>query len=622
MRSGLAAGLLTVTALAAVSSAPAQAASTPPKGAATYAGPTNRYLLDGAWLLRLDPKNHGIGQGYWRGGSTHKWRSTPVPGAWNARDYSPASMAGGIAWYRKDFKLPSKSSSLSWIVHFESVRYHALVWLNGRRIGLHDGAWLPWELDLSGAKRKGTNTLILRVDNRPGSRDLPSRRLTIDGQPNGGWWNWGGILGDVYLRKVDGIDIPIVQVLPKLACRACDATIAYRVTVRNHGHRHRVRVTSRFGGMPVSLGSRTVGAGKTAIFSGTLKVAKPHLWSPADPHLYPVSIKAAGGGSAGWQLESGIRSVNVIGGRLFINWKPASPRGGFFHEDSPTRSGATDPARMQLVIDKLKSIGGTLLRTHYPLDPYFHQLADRQGVLVWSEIPVFQISGTALALSDVRAEAARDLRDNILANGSHPSIIAWSLGNELNPQPTSVEASYFRRQAKLVHALDPTRPVALAIQGYPLAGCQAAYDPIQLLGVNSYFGWYPGPSGSIADRNQLSGFLDQMRACYPKQALMITEFGAEANRHGPVEERGTYEFQSDLMNYHLSVYATKPWLSGAIGMLLAFHARPGWAGGNPYPDPPMHEKGVFDFDGNAKPGAAVLSAWFHQTKQYDLPGGK
>jgi beta-glucuronidase len=614
--------LLTLAALALAAPGPAQSAVTPHKGAVTFAGPTDRYLMNGSWLLRKDPGNRGLGQGYWRPGSAGGWHKTTVPGAWNAHDYSSASMGGGIAWYRKDFKLPSSASNLDWIVHFESVRYHAIVWLNGQRVGSHDGAWLPWELNLRGLSRKGTNSLVVRVDNRPGSHDLPPRRLTIEGQPNGGWWNWGGILGDVYLRRVDGIDIPTVQVLPELPCRTCDATIRYHVTVRNHGGAHAVSVSSTFGGQPVSLGSRTVGAGKTAEFTGSLTVAKPHLWSPLDPHLYQVSIQASGGGSAGWQLESGIRSVNVVNGRLFINWRPASPRGGFFHEDSPKTNGAADPARMQLVIDRLKSIGGTILRTHYPLDPYFHQLADRQGVLIWSEIPVFQISGRLLALKDVRRAAARMLRDNILANGSHPSVIAWSLGNELNPEPTSVEASYYADQAKLVHSLDPTRPVALAIQGYPLAGCQPAYAPIQLLGLNSYFGWYPGPNGSIADRSQLSAFLDQMRACYTQQALMVTEFGAEANRHGPTEERGTYEFQADIMNYHLSIYANKPWLSGAIGMLMAFHARPGWAGGNPYPSPPMHEKGIFDFLGNPKPAAGVVSAWYHNTQQYDLPGGQ
>jgi beta-glucuronidase len=162
--------------------------------------------------------------------------------------------------------------------------------------------------------------------------------------------------------------------------------------------------------------------------------------------------------------------------------------------------------------------------------------------------------------------------------------------------------------------------VALVILGYPSAGCKRkAYEPVDLLGVNMYFGWYPGPNGEVADARRLSPYLDWLRKCYTKQAIANTEFGAEANRPGPVDERGTYAFQSNYVDYTLRVLAKKPWLSGAIGMLMAFHARPGWSGGNPRPTPPMHEKGVFDFKGNAKPAAQVMSDWYHRTQQYDLP---
>ena len=76
-----------------------------------------------------------------------------------------------------------------------------------------------------------------------------------------------------------------------------------------------------------------------------------------------------------------------------------------------------------------------------------------------------------------------------------------------------------------------------------------------MIGINEYFGWYPGPQGSIFDRTRLSAYLDQVRACYPKQAVMVTEFGAEANRDGPVEEKGTWAFQQDFVNFHLATYA-------------------------------------------------------------------
>jgi beta-glucuronidase len=110
-----------------------------------------------------------------------------------------------------------------------------------------------------------------------------------------------------------------------------------------------------------------------------------------------------------------------------------------------------------------------------------------------------------------------------------------------------------------------------------------------------------------------------VRACYPRQAIAVTEFGAEANRSGPAAEHGTYGFQSRLLDYHLGVYATKPWLSGAIGMLMTFRVRPGWSGGNPRPNPPYHEKGVFGFRGQPKPAAAVMERWFHRTRQYGGP---
>lgn len=594
------------------------AASTPPARTITRDGALGRFLLDGTWRFHADPHRRGNGAAYslGRGGG---WRPVTVPNAWNAHDLSPKSMGGGNVWYRKDFRLPHVGAS-GWLVRFESVRYRARVWLNGRFIGEHEGAYLPWELHLVGLRR-GVNHLAVQVNNKQHSSDLPPGKLSLVGSPSGGWWNWGGILRDVYLRRVQGgIDIAQAQVLPRLTCRTCAAGIDYRVTVRNYGGRARsVRVTTSYGPARASLGTVRVPGGGTKVARGRLRLAKPHLWSPDDPYLYPVAISA---GPARWSLHSGVRSIAVQGGRLMLNFRPTHFRGVFLHEDDPNNGGAITTARTDLFLRLAKQdLGATVLRTHYPLNPYLHEQADRLGLLIWSEIPVFQISSKVLAKPKVRAKALGMLRANILANGNHPSVMSWSLGNELNSAPSSSETTYFKRGARLAHGLDPTRPVALAIQGYTDAGCLArAYKPIQLLGLNAYFGWYPGPQGSIADRTRLGSYLDFARACYPTKALAVTEFGAEGNRHGPPEDRGTYEFQSNLNGYENGVFAQKDWLSGAIGMLIEFRVRPNWSGGNPLPSTqPLHQKGVFDFFGNPKPAADVLSRWFHSTQQYDLP---
>jgi beta-glucuronidase len=139
---------------------------------------------------------------------------------------------------------------------------------------------------------------------------------------------------------------------------------------------------------------------------------------------------------------------------------------------------------------------------------------------------------------------------------------------------------------------------------------------LQVIGVNEYFGLFDEGGGVTDDRDALSPFLDSLRACHPNQALMVSEFGFDGNRNGPVEEYGTYQFQANMLAFHLGVFATKPWLSAAmIQTLQDFIAFPGYGGGNPFPNSPVNTKGLVDPYGNAKPAFAVVSASFRSAQQ-------
>ena len=134
-----------------------------------------------------------------------------------------------------------------------------------------------------------------------------------------------------------------------------------------------------------------------------------------------------------------------------------------------------------------------------------------------------------------------------------------------------------------------------------------------MIGINDYFGWYPGPGGAdLRPHASSRAYLDTVRKCYPKQALMVTEFGAEANRDGPPEEKGTLRLPAGLRQLPPRRLRLQDWLSGAVYWALnEFKVRPGWDGGNPRPTPPrsLHQKGLLRYgDLSRKPAWADLRA--------------
>src|SRR5215212_1316739 len=233
----LAAALLALVGAAAL--ALAQGGTTPPKGQKPTRevryrdGQLNRWLLGGTWYVRLDPADQGEALGLPTNPSLTGWNPTTVPNAWNARDHSDDSQRGTVAWYRKDFVLPSRDAALGWKLRFESVNYRAKVWLNGVLIGEHELAYVPFELPTTGLVRDGVNRLVVRVDNRRTRADLPRGYERPNGRPGGGWWNYGGILREVYLRNFRGVDVPSVRVRTEISDSQRRAWLHFRVALQN-----------------------------------------------------------------------------------------------------------------------------------------------------------------------------------------------------------------------------------------------------------------------------------------------------------------------------------------------------------------------------------------------------
>jgi beta-glucuronidase len=558
--------------------------------------PNGMFLLDTGWSTRADPRGIGLRNGWWRKGRDDGFRPTTIPNAFNAGDLSRRSFDGGVQWYRTTFSAPHVDRLAQWRVRFESVNVEASVWLNGVRIGRHRGAYLPFELAVApAALRKGENELVVRVDSHGSANDLPPANRAR------GWWNYGGILREVYLRAVRSFDLSDLRVS---ATPGQPATARITATMRN--------MSAATLPAPVTLHLRGPGLDRTTMLDAgdvaprhttrieaTFEIPSPQLWAPGHPTLYELTVDVPGGQRT--TTHFGIRKWSVSrAGRLLLNGEPLVLRGASFHEQTAATGAALTPANRAELLRELQAIGANFAREHYPPHPALLEAFDRAGIVFWEQIPVWRVRDEQLRSSRFRRTALAALRQAVLRDRNHASVTAWSVSNE-TLRGGSGEVAYLRAARRIVAQLDPTRLLAADKSLRPLDDLPRWYRLLDAIGLNEYVGWYGGRT------SQLPGNLAEVHRTFPRQALVVTEFGAEANRSGPASRKGTYAFQQKFLAGHLRVFDRTPYLSGALVWVLRdFAARPGWTGGNPRPRPPILFKGLFRQNGSPKPAVATV----------------
>jgi beta-glucuronidase len=265
-------------------------------------------------------------------------------------------------------------------------------------------------------------------------------------------------------------------------------------------------------------------------------------------------------------------------------------------------------------------------RAHYLLDPRLLRRLDEEGILVWSQAPIYH-RDVQLRTRAGRSYELEAVRRTVLEARNHPSVITHSVANELSPRPDDnpTTRAFLERARLLTQDLDPTVPTSVDILAWPGFPRQEAYAAFDLLGLNSYFGWYDGDenheTGRLAD---LEPFLDSMPQKYPSQALVMTEFGAEATMDGPADVKETYAFQTRYLRRYLDIIGEREFLSGAIYWTLReFAVKPDWDGGaqrEGVERDGIHNKGLLHYaTGQPKPAWDVAAAEFGATPMYRTP---
>ena len=575
--------------------------------------------LDTGWRYIADPGDIGLHRD-WASGARAGAQAIPVT---IPNDFNPTVSSSGdggtVGWYELRFTAPPASVGRSWSIRFDEVRRNAEVWLNGRELGRNTDPFAPFTLPASSLRPGAPNLLVVRVDNLMGADAFPQD-----------WWNWGGIEQGVSLQPVGRLTLDDLGVMPELGCRYRCGDLLVQGTIRNASRLAlrpavAVKVTPPAGRAFTFVRQlpRALPPGRSAALSFRVHLpGPPQLWSPRSPSLYGVVVApmAQGRVEQANTLRVGMRSVQVRGGILYLNGKRLWLHGAAIHEDVSGRGAALTEGDINTIVSELRSVGANVTRAHYLLSTPLLDALDAAGIMVWSQAPVDH-ADAVLATKTGRAGALALLRATIIGERSHPSVIIDSVANELTPMPDAVPGTkaYLNQAIALARTLDPTALTGLDTYGLPGYPRQSIYAKLDVLGLDSYFGWYPGPRGHrIVSFAKLEPFLRRTRAQYPRQALVLSEFGSEGLYDGPASAKGTFEFQSDYIQRTFAVLDQLPFMNGSIYWILRdFAVAPGWIGGASVPagfaPDGLNHKGLIAYDGTQKPAFAVAEQLFGET---------
>ncbi|MBI5105165.1 MAG: hypothetical protein HZB46_09320 [Solirubrobacterales bacterium] len=574
---------------------------------AEASGPGDRLALAGPWVVSSDPSGQGGPKLFAAG--RFPGRLVTVPHVANARGIAGRTALdahrGGIAWYRTTLTAPDTGS---YALRFESVHHKAAVWLDGRLLGHHTGAYLPFEFRLR--LRAGVpHSLVVRADFRN-----PTRMKRAGWHRT--WANFGGINREVTLRPIGDSELVAPTLTTRLRADGA-AVVDVTVHVRNRGEARDLPVQGSLGGHALDFAPVHVGPGGTGVARARTVVEDPDLWRPGHPALHDLALEVPG--EATWKQRVGLRELRRKGSRLYLNGRRLRLHGASLHEDASGRGDGLRPADMDRLVDHLKAIGANATRSQHPLSPALLERLDAAGIVVWLGVGPVDSPGSWESTGPREQRVARArVRESVAQAQLHPSVIAWNLVNEVAGNGHDVtQVRYVRDMARWIHRRDPGRLVAVDVWGaHPPRGALGdLYDDVDAIAVTNYAGWYEQP---LAPRRTVARLIraDTRRfvRTFRGKVLVISEFGAEANGENPAGRPGGYAFQSRLLRQHIAAYRAQPAVSGMlVWNLRDFALTPDFNGGSITRLVPgirlvrgLNQKGLFHLDGRPKPAVAAV----------------
>ncbi|MCD0488825.1 beta-glucuronidase [Pedobacter sp. MC2016-14] len=524
--------------------------------------------LNGKWNYIIDPLDNGffdyrlepLKNGFFKNQKPtnpsqlieYNFDTSPymkIPADWNTQDNQLFFYEGSV-WFKKDFTHQKKANNKTYI-YFAAVNYRASVYINGQLAGHHIGGYTPFNFDITDLLLEGKNFVVLRVNNNRGKDEVPT--VNMD------WWNYGGITREVMLVEVPQVFIEDYQI--QLAKNNKGLISGWlKLNAAKAGEAIVVEI-------PELKIKQELKTDQNGLANFEIK-AKPALWSPKNPKIYEIILSKA---DERITDQIAFRTIETKGKDILLNGEKIFLSGISIHEEAPYRQGrawSKDDART--LLGWAKEMGCNFVRlAHYPHNENMVREAEKMGLMVWSEIPVYW---TISWLNEgTYNNAKKQLHDMVYRDKNRAAVVIWSIANE-TPHGEARD-KFLSNLATYARSLDNTRLLSMAMEVNHLPNHVNVVEDnmnkyVDIISFNEYMGWYDGRGTSEDCR------VATWKIPYNKP-IVVSEFGGDALQglYGDKTERWTEDFQEELYIRNLEMLSKIDGLSGVSPWILKdFHS--------------------------------------------------
>ncbi|MBN2612965.1 MAG: beta-glucuronidase [Bacteroidales bacterium] len=476
-----------------------------------------------------------------------------VPGSWNTQKPELTYYEGSI-WYRRTFDKPDISNAKRYFVYVGAANYNSTVTFNGKMLGKHEGGFTPFCFEVTELIREKDNFLIIGVNNSRSADQIPSKVTD--------WYNHGGIIRDVKLIEVPSTFVSNYFIsLDKSTLLLKTKRLSGKLQLSGLKLPEKARVI-----IPELNIDKEISISSDGVGNFSIDVKNLVLWSPENPKLYEVIVEA---GRDKMKDLIGFRTIETKGKQILLNGKPVFLKGISLHDENPLRkdrANSEDDAR--LVLGWAKELGCNFIRlAHYPHQENIVRMADKMGILLWEELPLYW--GINWKNPEVLKKAINQFTGLINRDYNRASSIIWSIANET--APTDARNAFLTAVAMHIRSMDSTRLLSAACKkdqatdGHP-DNDYTISDPIiqhlDIISFNEYLGWYGGLPDACRKKTYHSGI---------DKPIIVSEFGGGALQgfYADSLTRWSEDYQEYLYKENLAMFDKIDGLAGMTPWILA-----------------------------------------------------